>query len=215
MKKSIWFAGFLFYVLTLSAMAQETRRVEIFGGYSFLRLTLSDDSTLTLPGATGTFDSVSGNGFMTSMTWNIKRRIGIVGEFSRHTKETNVGNLIRIPVTDGTQNNPRIEARVNTFLFGPRFTLRPEKIDPIQPFAHVLVGGSNGSFEITNMGVRTENSGTGFTFAAGGGIDIKFTSKIAARLVQADYLRTPLGAGSDLNSFRYSAGIVLRLGNLE
>ena len=203
MKKLTWFAGFLFFALTQSAMAQETPKVEIFGGYSYLRVT-TDDDFLSPNGASRSLDSISGNGFMTSAAYNLTKRIGIVGEFSRHTKETNLQNLIRqtgIP-------NVRVETRVNTFLFGPRFTLRSESVEP---FAHVLIGGAHGSFDVSGVGASVSNSGTAFTFAAGGGLDIKFSPKIVVRLVQADYLRTLTG-GSDLNSGRISTGIVFRIG---
>ncbi|MGH9840236.1 MAG: outer membrane beta-barrel protein [Blastocatellia bacterium] len=203
MKKLTWFAGFLFFVFTQSAVAQETPRVEIFGGYSYLRVT-TDDNLLGPNGASGSLDSISANGFMTSAAYNLTKRIGIVGEFSRHTKETNLQNLIRqtgIP-------NLRVETRVNTFLFGPRFTLRT---DSIEPFAHFLVGGAQGSFDISGLGVSSSDSGTAFTFAAGGGVDIKFSPKIVVRLVQADYLRTTIN-GPDLDSGRISTGIVFRIG---
>jgi opacity protein-like surface antigen len=203
MKKRIWFMGFLLCVCAQAAMAQETPRVEIFGGYSYLRVTTDDD--LSPDGTTpGSLDSISGNGFIVSMAYNIKKRIGIVGEFSRHTKDTNLQNLIRqtgVP-------NVRVETRVNTFLFGPRFTLRR---DDIEPFAHVLVGGSNGSFDASGAGILTSDSGTAFTFAAGGGVDIKFSERLVVRLVQADYLRTLTG-GADLNSGRISTGLVYRIG---
>ncbi len=203
MKKMTWFAIFLSFVFTQSALAQETPRVEIFGGYSYLRVT-TDDDFLGPNGGSGSLDSISGNGFMTSAAYNLTKRIGIVGEFSRHTKETNLQNLIRqtgIP-------NVRVETRVSTFLFGPRFTLRSESVEP---FAHFLVGGAHGSFDISGLGVSASDSGTAFTFAAGGGVDIKFSQRLVVRLVQADYLRTLTG-GSDLNSGRISTGLVFRIG---
>ena len=203
MKKLTWFAGFLFFVLTQSAWAQETPRVEIFGGYSYLRVT-ADDDLAGLGSANGSFDSISANGFITSAAYNLTKRIGIVGEFSRHTKETNLLNLIRQPGIPDV----RVETRVNTFLFGPRFTLRTESIEP---FAHFLVGGAHGSFDVSGVGILASDSGTAFTFAAGGGVDIKFSPKIVVRLVQADYLRTTIN-GPDLDSGRISTGIVYRIG---
>jgi opacity protein-like surface antigen len=204
MKKLTWFAGFLLFAMThAAALAQETPRVEIFGGYSYLRVTTDDD--LSPAGARpGSLDSISGNGFIVSGAYNIKKRIGIVGEYSRHTKETNLLNLIRqtgLP-------DVRIETRVNTFLFGPRFTLRGESIEP---YAHFLVGGANGSLDVSGSGINTSDSGTAFTFAAGGGVDIKFSERLVVRLVQADYLRT-IVRGADLNSARISTGVVLRIG---
>ena len=213
MKKLTWFAGFLVFVLTQSAMAQEIPKFEIFGGYSFLRVTQDDNSPIVVTGSNGSFDSTSANGFMASMAWNFDKKIvglgiGAVGEFSRHTRVTNLSNLLNTPPQLGAQD-PRVSGRVSTFLFGPRFTLRTETIEP---FGHFLVGGANGSFDISVPGVSTGDSGTAFTFSAGGGLDIKFSRKILVRLVQADYLRTPI-QGSDLNSTRISTGLVYRIGS--
>jgi opacity protein-like surface antigen len=206
MRKLIWFAGFLFFIFPQSAMAQEAPKIEIFGGYSFLRVTTDDNPGIS-PTGVGTLDSVSANGFMFSGAYNLKKYLGITGEYSRHTKATNLSNLVNLPVQPGVPD-VRVEARANTFLFGPRFTLRT---NTIEPFGHVLVGGANGSFDITSGGITMSDSGTAFTFAAGGGLDIKFSRNIVVRLVQADYLRTMVG-GDDLNSSRISTGIVFRMG---
>jgi hypothetical protein len=45
--------------------------------------------------------------------------------------------------------------------------------------------------------------------ALGGGIDAELTDKIHWRLVQADYLLTQFGGGSQ-NNFRFSTGILFR-----
>jgi hypothetical protein len=54
-----------------------------------------------------------------------------------------------------------------------------------------------------------------FAFALGGGLDVKVNDNFAIRVAQIDYLRDKLGdqLGSHTgNNFRYSAGIVIRLG---
>ena len=48
-------------------------------------------------------------------------------------------------------------------------------------------------------------------FAAGGGLDVKWTDRISVRLVQADYLGTRYGDATQ-NNFRLSAGIVFHFG---
>jgi hypothetical protein len=49
---------------------------------------------------------------------------------------------------------------------------------------------------------------------AGGGFDLRVSSYIAVRPVQAEYFMTkfPDGANDRQNNFRFGAGIVLRLG---
>jgi opacity protein-like surface antigen len=214
MKKLSWLAGFLCLVFAQSAMAQEAPRIEIFGGYSFLRATTADDAGLIIANTGGqTIDSVSANGFMVSGAYNLKylkKRLGIVAEYSRQTKETD--QFIPIAGIMPVFPNGRLEGRVQTFLFGPRYTFRTESISP---FGHFLVGFSRGSFDnFTPTGV-VENSGTGFSFAAGGGFDIKFTSRLSARVVQAEFIRTPIPNGTDINSGRVSTGLIFRMGSVE
>jgi hypothetical protein len=59
-----------------------------------------------------------------------------------------------------------------------------------------------GSFGITKLN------------AAGGGVDIQVTKLMAIRPVQAEYFLStiPDGLNSRQNSFRFSAGVVFRLG---
>jgi hypothetical protein len=47
--------------------------------------------------------------------------------------------------------------------------------------------------------------------AAGGGLDVKFRSNAAVRVVQAEYLRAN-ALGANQNNFRLSAGVILYLG---
>lgn len=214
MKKLSWLAGFLCLVFAQTAMAQEAPRIEIFGGYSFLRATTADDAGVSLVNTGGqTLDSVSANGFMVSGAYNLKylkKRLGIVAEYSRQTKE--MDQFISGPAGLPVFPNGRLEARVQTFLFGPRFTLRNESI---APFGHFLVGFSRGSFDSFTPTGFAGNSGTGFSFAAGGGFDVKFTKWISARVVQGDFIRTPIPNGTDINQGRVSTGLIFKMGSVE
>ena len=84
-----------------------------------------------------------------------------------------------------------------TYLFGPQISL-PSRISP---FSHLLLGGAHNS----TAGVGTSS----ISMALGGGIDAQLTDKIHWRLVQADYLLTQFGGGSQ-NNFRFSSGILFR-----
>jgi len=71
--------------------------------------------------------------------------------------------------------------------------------------------GSTGQSINTNV----NGSGTGFTTATGGGVDLRVAPRIAVRPVQIDWIH--LGSanvfGMDMgnsNGFRYSAGLVVR-----
>jgi hypothetical protein len=69
------------------ASAQEAApKVEIFGGYSFLRVGLGNG-----------LDSVTGHGFNLSVAGNITKNFGIVGEFSRYSKSDQLGDIFNDP----------------------------------------------------------------------------------------------------------------------
>jgi hypothetical protein len=92
---------------------------------------------------------------------------------------------------------------------GPRVTLRTGNLEP---FAHALFGAANGRAEASGIGLAEGESGTAFTYALGGGLDLKVHDNFAIRLGQLDYLRTRV-SGEGLNSARYSVGIVIRTGS--
>ena len=100
-------------VLPLMAQAQESPRMEIFGGYSYLRLDADTNNDQDL------------NGFNTSFTYNFNRFLGATGEISGHYGDTRVAG---------------VNADLNQyfFLFGPKFAYRGN--ERVTPFAHVLLG---------------------------------------------------------------------------
>jgi Outer membrane protein beta-barrel domain len=190
---------FLFVALTLSlpfiAQAQEAPRVEVFGGYSYLRL---EDT-----GIDGLDRDL--NGYNVSGAFTIfKKSVAIKADVSGHFGDLSVGGL-------------NVDQNQTLFLFGPQFTLR--KSERIQPFFHALFGAARIKFD--NDAISGDITDTGFAFALGGGVDVKtFGSKLAVRLVQADYVRTKfdlLGTGdsNSSNNFRISTGLVLRFGKIE
>ncbi len=196
MKKLSLFTLLLILCLPLATFAQEEApKVEMFGGYSYLRINPGDD-----------IDRISLNGFNTSLAGNITKNIGIVGEFSRFTKteSVNLGDIFNDPSL-GTVDS---RIRVSTLMFGPRFTLRGGNAEL---FTHALFGAAQGSFRSSAAGASDEVSGYAFAYALGGGFDIKLHDNFALRVAQLDYLGTKV-AGEQLNSLRYSAGVVIRFG---
>ncbi len=179
---------------TMSAVAQEEApKVEMFGGYSYLRINPGDG-----------VNSVSAHGFNTSLAGNITRSIGIVGEFSRFSKSLSVSDVIDDPVFGAIE----ARARVSTLMFGPRFTLRGGNAEP---FVHALFGAAHGKFNASVAGVSESASGVAFAYALGGGLDIKVHDNFAIRIAQLDYIQARIG-GEGLNNLRYSAGVVIRFG---
>src|SRR5690349_11342361 len=93
----------LVFLFPLSATAQETPKLEIFEGYSYLRLTEQPRTRL---------ESAGLNGWNASVKLNVTRRIGLLADFSgnygqRELTELTVGRRVTTPI------------RHHTYLFGP------------------------------------------------------------------------------------------------
>jgi hypothetical protein len=106
-------------------------------------------------------------------------------------------------------------ANLFTGNFGPQIKIR---IKRVQPFFEGLVGGA-----YTNFYQNVHKNCSGCTFGApgdwaldvvlGGGIDIKVTSHLAIRPIEADYFLTRFinnltTGNNNQNNFRYQAGLV-------
>jgi opacity protein-like surface antigen len=199
MKKPLFLASLLALCLPLAASAQEAApKVEIFGGYSYLRY---NTRAQFFAGSPPVIKGNNAHGFNTSLAGNISKHVGIVGEFSRLTSSES----IPIPIP----NFPNITVNSSEFnyLFGPRIVLHRGKTEP---FVHALLGGARRN--VTAVGsISAPTTVNVFAFALGGGLDVKVNDNFAVRVAQVDYLGDKVG-GETGNNFRYSVGIVIRLG---
>jgi opacity protein-like surface antigen len=192
--RKLFLIAALALALPVIAQAQESPRTEILAGYSYLRL---DDN-----GIDGLDRDL--NGFNLSGNYNFKKSLGFKADVSGHFGDA-LTNIL-----------PRTDFRQYTFLFGPQFTLR--KSERFTPFVHVMAGFAYAQSKNDSLGL--DISDTGFAFAAGGGVDIKaLSSRLAIRLLQADYVLTRfndgIGGTTTSHNLRTSTGIVLRLGAVE
>ena len=180
-----------------SVRAQETPKVEVFGGYSYLNF----DVTHLTGGIVN--DRLSANGWEASASFAVNDWFALEGDFSGHYK----GNCEGIT---------GLTCKDLSFMGGPRLTYRKNRYTA---FAHGLFGGDNGSFGFSGFSL----SDTPFAAAAGGGVDYDVTPHIAIRAAQVDYFMTRHAIGSPLafslgirpstqNNFRVSAGVVFRFG---
>jgi hypothetical protein len=197
---------------SLKTFAQDTPKVEIFGGYSYIKR----DAT--------NIDRINTHGWNASVTANVNSWLGVVADASGH-----YGSISIFKAAHHT----------HTFLFGPQITYR--KSEKIIPFAHTLFGVSNNPPRVlvaiinsAQTAITTQEfiSGTGqgipviagnenaFTMAFGGGVDLKINKLIAVRLLQADYLTTKLGSifpafGGTRHDPRLSTGLVFCFGKKD
>jgi hypothetical protein len=194
--RKLFFIAALTLALPIISLAQEAPRVEVFGGYSYMRL---EDDGSGLDRDLNGFN-VSGNITV------LGKRLGLKADVSGH-----YGNIF---VATGV---PSTDQRQFLFLFGPQFSLR--KSGNIRPFAHTLFGFARQTLQ--NDAISGDLTDTGFAFAVGGGVDIKaFSSKVSLRLLQADYVLTKFSdsassGNNTTNNLRISTGMVVRFGKIE
>lgn len=206
--------------LLVSVAAQDTQRVEVFGGYSLLH----DDRML--PGETSNF-----NGWDSSLTVFLNSWLGVTSDFSGH-----YGSAVYVipPPLGGTPGKRGYTDNSYTFLFGPHFVHHWSRY---APFAQALFGPIHELTPSTDLvlvtcpppetcsskltGART--SDTNFAMTLGGGLDIDVGYRFSIRPVQAEYLLRRYSATvpdnglfinhvSYINDFRYSGGVTFRFG---
>ena len=196
LRKFFVLSGIAALGLTTTCKAQ--RKVEIFGGYSYLRASIEVGQTGPLgPGAPcppncatppAVAQNASLNGWEFSAQYKFLPFLGAAADFNG-----NYGTL------DGAGT------RVHTLLFGPQVSLAAR----VSPFAHALVGTAKASQDsFLRGGFHSLGSDTSFASAVGAGIDVKAAPFLSVRLIQIDYVRTQLH-GATQNQPRASAGIVI------
>ncbi len=118
--------------------------------------------------------TLSANGWNTAINGSLRAWFGVAADFS------------------GTYKNG---THVYTYMFGPTFSARSERVTP---FAHALFGGAGGSSAIA------------FSMALGGGADVTACKHFAVRLIQADWLLLRSEGVTNKRNVRVSTGIVFR-----
>jgi opacity protein-like surface antigen len=175
------------------ASAQDSPKVEAFGGYSYLRA--NDFNT-----------GLNFNGGSGSLAYNLTPMFGIVGDFGGY---------------HWSQNS--VDATVVSYLFGPKVALRHGPITPFAQVLFGGAHASGTVFnEGCEARVRSEGepctvsgSENAFAMTIGGGVDWNATPHIGIRVIQAEYLMTRFNGfgnngSSNQNNARISTGVVLR-----
>jgi len=168
----------------VSAYAQDTPKVDIFAGYSYLRENPS----------TAGVSSFSLNGGSASVAYNANNWLSGVADFGGYHN----GNILGTG-TSGT---------LSTYLFGPRISYR--RHERITPFGEVLFGVAHASASIAGA----SGSDNAFAMSVGGGVDYKLSNRFAIRVAKVDYLMTRFSetgtSAQTQNNLRVSTGIVFR-----
>jgi hypothetical protein len=176
-----------------TAQSEDTPRVELFGGYSYLRANIIvSDQPFNL------------NGGSASLAYNFNDWLGVVGDVGVYSQGSVRGNGLSLTLW--------------SYQMGPRLSLRKNK--HVVPFGQVLLGAGHagGTLYTTSLGPGLAPLGTNnaFLLTAGVGIDWKLNHTVGIRLVQAEYLYSQFlsgsGNGNQQSNIRLSAGITLRFG---
>jgi len=191
--KKLLLVAVLLLGFSVMAVAQDTPAVEIFGGYSYMRC---DANQFVFGGAEDADVDCGLHGWNFSGAINANKAVGAVIDVSGQYGTVGV-------------EGDEVDARFHSFMFGPKFTMRSGRVTP---FAQALFGFSSVKIEADEANEDALSyTEIDFSMAFGGGLDINVGEKVAIRPVQVDYFLTRSG-GQFMDNFRYSAGLVIKLG---
>ena len=192
-------------VLGLTAWAQDTPKVEIPLGFSFVNVhpNLEDISSFNIYGGGGQVDFNFGNVF------------GIKADFMGYNLGGGINSQLRSAGLPAA-----VSGNLFTYMFGPQIK---KHTGVFQPFAEALFGGAHTNAYasvLTEEGRIVSGSGNnnGFSMALGLGLDLQLSKHFALRPVEADYLLTRFSANhvanytANQNNFRYFGGIEFLFG---
>lgn len=151
--RKLFLISAIIFSLPLIGAAQDYPKAEVFTGYSYLR---------------GDFNA-NFQGWNASVTGNVNRWIGVVGDVSGHY----LGN----------------GANLHSFLFGPKFSYRGN--ERVTPYFQTTLGAVRANSDFLDE--------TAFGWTVGGGLDVKVHKNVAIRVIEVDYLRTSFSGWSQQN----------------
>jgi len=207
----------------VAAAHEEIPEVEVFAGYSMMKMGASKDDLrpfqegYSFPGSKWNNDDMSfflSRGVTGSVAVNLNEYFSIATDARYYQGDPVKGSFEFIsPETFSTVQSPFVIGIKNvSALAGPRVSLRKEKTTT---FVHALAGLDYWRLncDLTIAGVKldaTANS-LGPGVSIGGGFDVNVNEKIAVRVIQADYYRTR-HMERWMNNVNLSFGLVFRIG---
>ena len=98
-----------------------------------------------------------------------------------------------------------------TYTAGPRVTYYGHRLTP---FGQALFGFARATDSYFPQGIGYTTGDSGFTYSAGGGLDVNLTHRFAIRAVEAQFQHTPFRNGSSnvQRHLQIGAGIVIKFG---
>ena len=231
MKKILLAIVFAAFTAVSAAAIEEIPEVEIFGGYSLMKMNVSNNDIRYFQEGVyewnGTWKNSDTSFFLNqgvagSVAYNFNEYFSIVtdGKYRQ-------GDLIKgifefeceLPELPGimipVQAPFTIDMKNVSALAGPRFSYRNLLNERANVFVHALAGLDYWRLncDFTVAGEKQSSTGNKFSpgVAIGGGIDINLNEKIAVRAIQADYYMTRQ-LDRRMSNVNLSFGIVFRIG---
>jgi opacity protein-like surface antigen len=183
-------------------------RVEFFGGYSHNRVDTALESD--------EFDEdfgrrVGANGVNFSVTGNFTKYVGAKFDYAHHRK-TDDFTFDAFDVTTKYQ--------IDTIMGGIQVKNNKKDGPRVKPFFHALAGVARQKLSASESGGEVEFSvsQSNFTFAVGGGVDVRVSKHVDIRVFQIDYNPTYIKDseiedveinGKPQHNFRFGFGIVI------
>ncbi len=215
--RKLVFVAFVFcswIFLPVAATAEEPRKWEAFGGFSYFRAETAPELDVFGAGHINTY------GWHGSLSEYPLHWFGGTFDFSGVYAQPTLtvpANFVApgVPETDLSIKHA-VKTSAYTVMFGPSFAYR--RNPNVKVFAHVLLGGVNGHSSLTSsgeilVGYPISSSEWVFGYAVGGGVDVKISKLVAVR-GQGDLIRSSFQDGGNdwQNNVRVSIGLVFRLG---
>lgn len=179
----IFGAILMFFLCVQPSNAQD--KIELFGGYSYVHAPAPAPPFSLGPCPIAGCTPVIGNARANTNGWDltgavkVHKWISVAADFGGYYgSNSDAGNF-----------------RLNTYMVGPQFSL-PGRFSP---FVHMLFGVAHESSGAV--------SGTAFSSAFGGGLDLRLNRFASIRIAQVDLLGTTFGSGQAVP--RVSTGFVL------
>jgi opacity protein-like surface antigen len=219
------FAALLLLLVVLFAPlapAQDTPKYEVFGGATYTRQDINEDVNDVH------VRYINGIGWHGSLTGNAFSWLGVVFDFSGTFSNPTFGSgdLAKF----GVASLPaQINSSTFTYLFGPRFSYRSQRLGRFTPYGEILFGAATLRVSSPQLGITNVISNTSFATALGGGVDARINRRVTLRLFEANYLLTrfPLtdinqatqlpefgGIRRTQNNIRASVGVVFNIGSI-
>jgi opacity protein-like surface antigen len=228
MKNFVLLFALLIACAPAAAAQDEYRKWEFFGGYSYMNFDNAAGNTNNAAVNEVFGEKESLQGFDLSITRNVHRYVGVKFDYSLHLREDNF-SISAAPGRDAAAGT--IDTTVQNYLFGVQFQNNLKDGPRLRPFAHALAGFAVEKIDLDSPQLQTvfgvndfHVNETSFAAALGGGVDLKVTKRIDARLAQIDWNIIRRGdqqfqsfpAGQNLvlpntrqDNFRFSIGIVV------